>query len=262
MNQRLTRKEIKRDEFATAVGRGVEYAESHARTLTLAIGAAIAVALLAFLAYALLGSRSEKSSEALAHAMKVYNAPINATGAKPDDPKEPSFADQGARRARAKQLFEEVRDDYGSTDAADIAGLYLAQIALAEGQPDRARELWAEFVDDHGDHILASEARVNLIHLDRQQGKGEELAQRLKAMLEEEEPALPKDVILNELAVTLEQLNRKEEAVQAYQRILDEFPQSVYRATAQQKVTTLDPSRSLPGAAGPGGPPPIFPGGS
>lgn len=250
MSQRLTRKEIKRDDFASAVGRSVEYAESHARPLMLALGGIALAALLGSLIYAFLAGRGEKANEALARAIEIYNAPIDAVAAKPDDPRNPSFADETARRARAKRLFEEVRDDYGMSDAADIAGLYLAQIAVAEGKLDQARELWSGFVDDHGDTLLAAEARLNLIHLDRQQGKGQDVATRLKAMSQEEEPPLPKDVILNELGETLEQLGRREEAAQAYRQIVEDYPQSRYRASAQQKLSSLDPTRAAetPGA--------------
>src|SRR6185295_15587773 len=208
MTQRLTRKEMKRDDFATTVGKGMEYAESHARTLFVGLGVVVLAAVLFLVGRVFLGNRAEQANEALARAMKVYQAPIYAAAAKPDDPKAPSFADATARRNRAKQLFEAVRKDYGSADAADVAGLYLAQIAAEEGQLDRARELWTGFIDDHPKNLLAGEARVNLFHLDRQQGKGEDLAQRLKAMLEQDEPDLPKDVILYELATTQEQLGR------------------------------------------------------
>jgi predicted negative regulator of RcsB-dependent stress response len=251
MSQRLTRKEIRKDEFANVVGRGVEYAESHVRTLVLVIVGAVVLAGAAVGIYAFLGHRSGGASEALAAAVKVYSAPINATGAKPNDPKEPSFADETARRARAKVLFEKVRGSYSHTDAADIAGLYLAQIAVAEGKTDEARKLWTAFVDAHSDSILAGEARINLIHLDRKQGpkaKVEELATRLKAMQEQSQPPLPEDVILSELGATYEQLDRKEDAMQAYKRIMEEFPQSAYRTVAQQRLSALDPTR-LPSAA-------------
>lgn len=244
MNQRLTRKEIKRDEFAAAVGRSVEYAESHVRTIAYAIGAVLLLVALSVAFYFWRNSRLQGANEALAQAMKVYEAPINATGAKPNDPNEPSFANEAARRARAKQLLEKVRDDYGSTAAADVASLYLAQIAADEGRLDDARKIWREFVDDHGDHLLAGEARLNLISLDRNQGKAQQVAQELRDMLEQNDPALPQDVILFELGATLEQLDRKQEAVQTYQRILDEFPQSPYGSEAQQKIGALDPTRA------------------
>lgn len=246
MTQRLTRKEIKRDDFADVVGRGMEYAEGHVKTLIYAIAGVVLLAAVGIGIWMFMGSRSSDANDALAVATKVYSAPINATGAKPDDPTSPSFADESARRARAKALFQKVRDQYGSSDAADVAGVYLAQIALSEGKPEEARKLWNDFVDDHSDNILAGEVRINLIHLDRKQGpkeKVEELATRLKAMLDESEPPLPEDVILSELGATYEQLGRKEDAIQSYKRIMDEFPQSGYRATAQERMSTLDPSR-------------------
>jgi TolA-binding protein len=259
MTQQLTRKEIKQDDFATAVGRGVMYAESHARTLLLALGAVALLAVLFVVGRAFLAERAEDANEMLSRAMKVAQAPLDAEAPKPDDPANPVFADSDARRIKAKQLFEEVRSEYGSTDSADIAGLYLAQIAAEEGQLDRARELWSEFVDDHGDNLLAGQARVNLLHLDRQQGKGEEVVTRLRSMLEQEEPELPKDVVLFELATTQEQLGRKQEALQSWRRLSEEYPESGYRSDAQRKVAALDPARAAGAGAGMpgiGGPPP------
>ena len=253
MNQRLTRKEIKRDDFATAVGRSVEYAETHVRTLVYAIGGALLLIALAVGFYFYRGNLRQEASEALAKAMAVYQAPIAATGAKPADPSEPSFPTEAARQARAKEMLEKVRGDYGSTDAADIAGLYLAQIAANENKLDEARKIWTDFVDDHGNSLLAGETRLNLIDLDRKQGKGEQVVQNLRSMLEKSDAPLPQDVVLMELGTTLEQLKRPQEAIQSYQRIVDEFPESPYRQEAQQKITSLDPTRPATGGGAFGG---------
>ncbi|HEX5718503.1 MAG TPA: tetratricopeptide repeat protein [Thermoanaerobaculia bacterium] len=251
MNQRLTRQDMKRNELSTALGKGYDYAESHGRTILIAAGSLLALALLAGLFYMYRNSQAEKANTALARAIEIYQAPIDPAAPKPDDPLSPTFADEAARLARSKALFQELYDKYGSTVAGDIASVYLAQIAMAENQPERARELWNDFLDEHGDHLLAGETRVNLIRLDRNQGKGEEVAQTLTAMLDEAEPPLPMDVILNELAATQEQLGKKQEAVQSYQRIVDEFPQSPYAREASQKLSELDPSRAT-GAMGMG----------
>ncbi|HEX6865236.1 MAG TPA: tetratricopeptide repeat protein [Thermoanaerobaculia bacterium] len=250
MNQRLTRKEIKRDELATALGRSVDYAESHVRTILYAVGGVLLLLAIGVGVYFFLGARAKKANEALSYALRVDQAPIQAAGAKPDDKSEPSFATEAARDAKSKELFTALHDDFGGTEAGDVAALYLAQMAADEGQLDRARELWNEFVDDHGDHALAGEARLNLFALDRKQGKGEELVTRLRGLLEESEPPLPKDVLLHEMAVTQEQLGRPQEAVQAYQQIVDDYPQSPYRQDAQQKLSALDPSRPPGGGIG------------
>ncbi|HWM90097.1 MAG TPA: tetratricopeptide repeat protein [Thermoanaerobaculia bacterium] len=258
MNQRVTRKEMKRDELSTALGRGYDYAESHARTILLAAGVAAALVLLAGLFYMYRSNRAEKASTALAHAIEVYDAPIDPSAPKPDDPASPTFADEAARQAKAKTLFQALYDDYGSTVAGDVASVYLAQIAMAEGQADRARELWQGFLEKHDDHLLSGETRVNLVRLDRSQGKAEEVSQTLTAMLDEPEPPLPLDVVLSELAATQEELGKKQDAIQSYQRIIDEFPQSPYARDARQKIAALDPSRAtgtdgMPGMPGMGG---------
>lgn len=237
----LTRKEMKKNELAAAVHRTVDYAEHHARGLLVGVGAVAVVALLGFGVWAWLQSRSSGASEALAKAMKVYAAPIDAAAPKPDDPAAPSFASEAARRERAKPLFEAVRDDHPWSDAADVAGLFLADIAVAEGQPGRARELWTDFLDEHDDHVLAGETRLNLFVLDRSGGKAEAVAAELARLLEDPEPPLPQDVLLYELAVTQEQLGKTADAILAYQRIVDEYPRSSYRSAAQQKVTAASP---------------------
>src|SRR5215469_16569690 len=127
MNQRLTRKDIKRDEFASAVGRGVDYAESHARQLLITVGCVLAAVLAGLLAFFYLGHRSDLANQALAAATKVYGAPIDPAAPKPGDAAEPTFASEAARQARARLLFERVGQDYRWTDAADVASLYLAE---------------------------------------------------------------------------------------------------------------------------------------
>jgi TolA-binding protein len=251
MNQRLTRQDMKRNELSTALGKGYDYAESHGRTILLAAGSLLALALLAGLFYMYRNSQAEKSNTALARAIEVYQAPIDPAAPKPDDPVSPTFADEAARQTKAKALFQELYEKHGSTVAGDVASVYLAQIAMAENQPERARELWNAFLEDYDDHLLAGQTRVNLLRLDRSQGKGQEVAQTLTAMLDEAEPPLPMDVILSELASTQEQLGKTQEAVQSYQRIIDEFPQSPYAQEARQRISALDPSRA--GAMGMGG---------
>jgi predicted negative regulator of RcsB-dependent stress response len=249
MTQRLTRKEIKRDDFTSAVGRGVEYAESHVMTIVYAVAGVLALVAIGAGIFYWRSHQSQAAGQALAKAVKIYQAPVVTTGAKPTDKESPSFATEEAHRAAARKALQKVRDDYGSTNAADVANLYLAQIDSEEGKLAEARKIWQDFADAHPKHMLGAEARLNLIHLDREQGKGEEVVKELRAMLEKGDTPVPQDVLLHELGITLEQLKRPQEAAQSYQRILDEFPQSPYRQEAQQKVAALDPARAGAGSS-------------
>lgn len=259
--QRATRHQMKRNELAEAVERTVHYTEGHLRLIGIAVAAVVLLVLAVVGIRSFLKSRAVEANEALAAAVRVHQAPVGVPAPKPEDAKEPSFADETARRARAKQLFEEVRETYGSSDAGGVAAVYLGQIAVAEGRLDDARELWEEYLDDDDDSLLANQTRLNLMALDRQQGKAEELVRRLQAMLDEAEPPLPQDVVLFELATTYEQLGRQPEAEEAFQRIVTEHPQSPYRQAAQQKVADQGGLPGLGGLGGPGGlPPGLVPG--
>lgn len=237
MSDRLSRKEMKRDQFAESVGQFTEYVYGNLRTiLWIAGGIAVAVLLAVGIAF-WLQVRAAQAQEALAYARTVYQAPVGDTDPQPDDPETPTFADEASRQAKARELFQEVREDYGGSDAARVASLYLARIAAGEGDLDTARELWREAAE--GEQAGAIEARLNLISLDRAQGQTEELIADLEGMLDAQDPPLPTDMVLFELAKTYEETGREDEAADAYQRIVEEFPESGYSLEARQRAAVL-----------------------
>jgi TolA-binding protein len=152
-----------------------------------------------------------------------------------------------SRDAEARSQFELVLSDYGSSDAAAVAKAYLGEMAARSGDLDGARRLWQEFLESQEQHMLASEVRLNLMSVDRAQGRGQELVTQIKAMLEEPEADLPKDVLLHELALTQRELGLESEARQTLQRLLDEHPQSVYAADAQAELGNAATSNPLAG---------------
>jgi len=236
MSERLTRKEIKRDEFVEALESSVGWLEKNTRLL---IAGGIAVVLLIAAGFGIwfwFQSRASAASAALDEALEAYRAPVGAAAADvPDD--EPSFADEAARRERSKELFQAVVDGYGSSDPAAIARVFLGQIAADEGDLDRARELWTASVEALGDEdLLSDQVRVNLIHLDRQQGESEAVAVRLEGMIADEERPLPGDLVLWELAATYEKLGRQQDAEATYRRLTEEYPSSAYAAQASSKL--------------------------
>lgn len=241
MSQRLSRKEIKRDPFRETVEHAVDYATSHTRLIIQVAVGLVVVAAVVLGIYLYMVYRAERSEMLLDRAIQVYQADVDAAAPRPDTEANPVFADEASRRARARELFEEVP---GGTDAGAVARLYLGRIALAEGQVERARELWQRVLDSEPEALLASEVHVNLVKLDLQEGRAEEAAARLEAMLERSEKPIPEDVLLFQLAAVREQLGRTDEAISAYQRIIDEFPRSPYSAPAQQQTRALSPAQS------------------
>ncbi len=236
MSQRLSRKEIKRDEFMESMGEAIEYVRGHSRTL-IGLGLAVLAVLIVVALYmSFADRRSAKADEALAVALKVQTAAIDPVAADPEDPKAPTFASEEARTARAKELFEEVVGSFGRSDAGGIARVYLGQIAADAGDLEGARDHWQQFLDRGSEDALAVEVQVNLMALDRAAGRGDELVTELRARLSGADSGLPADLLLYQLALTLDELDRGGEAVEAYQRIVDEYPQSAYAAAARART--------------------------
>ncbi len=241
MSDRLSRKEIKRDEFAEAVQSGFVSLREHAPKLVVA-GLAILLLVLGIFAYRYYAaSREAKAGMALDRALEVYSALIDADAPTPDDPKSPTFASREARGERAAELFTEVREDFGGTDNANIALAYLGRLAADSGDLEGARKSWQGFIEDVPKGLLSASVRMDLARLDIADGRGEEVASRFDAMLASSDSALPEDVILFQLASARETLGAagEAEALAAYQRIVDEHPSSPYSAVARQKVAAM-----------------------
>jgi tetratricopeptide (TPR) repeat protein len=199
----------------------------------------VALVLIGVGIYAYLQSRVERANVLFARALAVYEADVVEEGAEPDSPNTPTFASSDARDLKAQELFQEVVAGYGGTSVGRIAGVYLGKLAQRRGDAGRARELWESFVASEADHMLAMEVRVNLLALDRADGMGEEVVTRLRELISSPSPDLPLEVALDQLASTLEDLGRPEEARDVYQRIVDEHPASPYSPRAQQKLGSL-----------------------
>ncbi len=232
----VTREDLKRNELGEAIGAGIHYAEDHKRMILYGVGAVVGAVLLAAGIFYWLGSRKDGANELLASALRADGGEVVATGATPGDEAHPSFATEAARRGRAKELFTELDSKYGSTATGRVAKLYLAQIAVAENDKERAKQLWKAFLDAEPAGALAATARVNLYKLDREEGRGAELAAALTTMLEADDKPLPSDVILYQLALTYEALDKRDDARTTYRRIVEEYPQSPYIADAQREA--------------------------
>jgi tetratricopeptide (TPR) repeat protein len=236
---KLTRQEMKRDEFLETASRLYEFISSHTRSLIFAAIGLAAVALAAAAVFAFLAGRQERANALFARALAAYSADVVGDGADPQDPFEPTFATNEERDTRAEELLREVEESYGRSSVGKIAGVYLGRLAARAGNEAEARERWERFLAVGDDTMLMTEVRLNLLALDRDDGRTEEIVSLLQDSIASERPNLPLEVALDELAVTLERSGREEEARTYYQQIVDEYPSSPYAVRARQKLQEL-----------------------
>jgi tetratricopeptide (TPR) repeat protein len=232
----LTRQEMKRDEVREWIVVAIDWLADNVKVLFAVIGGLIGLGVIVALVVQFLGNRAERAQQELAEAIRIYTAPVDPAIPDPDNEKSPVFASEDERAARAEPLFTRIHDKFGSTAAGRIAGAYLGDIAADRGDLEAARGHWQRYLGKDSESALAAAIRLDLIALERETGAGEKLAADLRNAIENGSWAVPSDVLLWELGVTLELQGQPEEARDTFQRILDEHPTSAYATRARERI--------------------------
>jgi tetratricopeptide (TPR) repeat protein len=234
MNQRLSRKELKRDRVGEVLSRAMVYLSGHLKLAAMVLGGLALVLLIGLGIDRMMGGRQDLASDALAGAIETLNAPLTGDLPPGADSGSPSHATATERRQAALAEFEVVVEKYGRSAKARIARSYIAVLRHESGESDQARTLWQELA--RGDDVLAAQAELNILTLDRQEGRGAEAETRLLTLLDGGKSVLPEDVVLYQLAVTQEQLGKSEESLQTFRRLSEEHPTSVHAAEASSRL--------------------------
>lgn len=232
---RQHRHDLKHDKFVDEIGALSVRARANQRLLLTIAGAVVAIAVIGFGIYFYRANREENAQQALAAAIEVNEASIGDT--KPEGSTGPHFKTEAERNTAAEKAFNDVRANYSGTNAADVAGLYIARMAVAKGDVKTARTLLEEFVSDHDDNILVGTARFSLYQLRIENGEAAQVAQELEAEVAKTEPVLPGDSLLVLLAQAYEVQGNAAKSKEAYRRITTEFPESPYVVEAARRAS-------------------------
>ena len=234
MGRRLTRKQIKHDDFVTLVDRGMHWMGQNWRRAALGFGGAIGLALLWWAATALLASRGTAAARALDEAITTYQTPVGAAVVTGEGA---GFATDSARLDAADAAFKRVASRYRLTSQARLARLYQARVALDRGDADRALSLLSDLASRKSDDVVARMATLDLVRLRLARSEGYQVAADLEKMAAGRDPRLPRDLALFLLAEVRAQEGKHEEAARLYRKLGEDFPESPYRYEAQQRLT-------------------------
>lgn len=232
---RQHRHDLKHDKFVDEIGALSVRARDNQRLLYIIGGSAVAIAVLVYGVFFYRGNQETKAQEVLAAAIETAEGTVGET--KPEGSTGPHFKTEAERNAAAEKQFKDVQARFSGTDAADVAGLYIARTAVARGDSKTARELLENFVDEHEDHILVGAARFSLYQLRIDNGEAAQVATEVNEELKKTEPVLPGDSLLMLLAQAHEVQGDTAKSKEAYKRITTEFPQSPYVVEAARRAS-------------------------
>jgi tetratricopeptide (TPR) repeat protein len=226
---RIKRKELKRNDLAETFGRTVDYVAHHRRGATEAIGATVAVLLLAAGFFLFRGWREHQAGKELSAALEILESPLASDAAAASAPR--TFPNPEARESEAAKHLREAAKK-GSTDAGRAAKVILA--ARTE-KPATAAETLTKVAREARFEVAAI-AEIDAARLLAAEGKTTEAIDRLKRAIESPESSIPKDALLFTLAETYEKAGSAADARATWQRLVNDYPNSPYRSEASQKI--------------------------
>ena len=233
--RREHRRELKHDRFVDEMGSLSTKARENQRFIYLGIAAVaiVAIAIYGFFFYR--STREQRAQEALSVAITTVDSPlVPQAGGQPIPGAK--FKTDAERNAAAEKQFTDVQAKFSGSDAADIAGLYLARFDATRGDAATARQLLQHFISDHPDHVLVGSARFSLYQLRIENGEATAVASELQAEIAKPTPALPPDTLLVLLAHAYDAQGNALKSKDAYKRITTEYPDSPYALEAQRRV--------------------------
>jgi TolA-binding protein len=240
--KRVERHKLKENDFARTVAQAREALDTRRSEFgVMALVAAIVVAL-AVGYFWWRSSRNAAADTMLASAVAIYDSPVvpvpaPAPGSPPPVPQPGTYPTQEAKLQAALPKFVEAADTYPSTAQGVAARYHAAGILAGLGRFAEAEQRYQEVVARAGQNsIYGRTARLGLADTLVAQGKYDNAINVYTELSRDTNSQIPVDGVLIQLGRAYARAGRKDEAVRAYNRIVSEFPQSVYVADARREL--------------------------
>jgi TolA-binding protein len=233
------KKQIKEDEFKSALEHTAEWAKGHGAEVKItALVVAVLAAVLATVGYLRSAQRVE-ATEAFAAALETFNTPVAATNPAPTDAGK-TFPSAQEKFTQALTAFDGLARKFPSRPEGRRARYFAALSRLELGQVAEAEKALVELgADRRSGELEPALARLALAELYRRSGQADKAVEGFRQIAQDPGSAVPRDGALMGLASTLEDAKKLAEAQAAYRRLHEEFPQSVYAAEARRRADRL-----------------------
>lgn len=233
-----TRQQLKQDKFAETVAEQVSWAVEHQKTLaTAGIVALVAVVIVAG-GWIYYNQRDQAAAAEIGAALRVYDAPIRpATAPKADYT---TFTSAKERAEAARKAFQQIRDKYPHTHAAEIARYFVGVTSLDMGDTATAQKILREVADSHSADLSAL-GKFALASVYSAENKNAEAIKLYEELVNHPSSTVPRSTAQLQLA-SLYQQKQPEEAAKLYQQIQKDDPNSPAAQTAASRLASLKPT--------------------
>ena len=217
------------------------------------ISSVIGVLFISYIGWSVYSSqRNQKAGEALYSAMKVYQAKIDTTGVSPD-----TFKTEEEKYRAVINKFEGLSKKYKRLDIGSIALLYAANAHYSLKEYDKAIELYGQLLSGevkdpnlHGNiaayqlnpGILRDSALYGMAYSYEQKGDVKRAIDSLLFLNSTKDTHLGETAIMT-LGRLYEKSSDKAKALETYQKIISDYPESSNIPMIKEKVERLTDSK-------------------
>jgi len=226
MNEKISRKDLKRNDLADSVGKTVDYVTSHRGSVAKSVAVAAGVAVLAAAFFAVKAYRESRAGKELSAGLATLQAPLaSEPGA---STAVQTYATGPARDQAADEHFRRAASHRGTASGRAASVILAARVE----KPPAALETFSRAARDSRSEIAAA-AQIDAAKLLASEGKTADAIARLKQAVESPEGTVPKDALLFALAQIYENSGAGADARATYLRIVNDDPNSPYRPEAR-----------------------------
>jgi tetratricopeptide (TPR) repeat protein len=241
------RHHLKDNELAIALSQANDWASRHQRSITLAIGGVVLLAVVAGGVYLWRSSVDDAARALLSDAMVVQDARVTpptetpASGnASPAGPTQPpgTYPTQRAKLEAALPKFLAAADAHPSTDPGQTARYHAASTLVSLGRFDEAIVQYDRVIAD-ASGLLPQMARLGKAEAQLRAAKTDAAIASFKELSERTDTNLPKEAMLLELARAYRVAGKNEDARKTLTQIVEQHANSPFAAEAKQELEKL-----------------------
>lgn len=233
--KRVTRKQLLKepDEFLTFSAKALRFVADNQKPVFGVIIGVVVVAL-AFAGFRYFSNLSERRAYELFEQGRLYYSAEISGGKTATD------------QEKAAEQFEKVIREYRSTDAARFSLLVYADMSYNRGDYQKAIELYQEALEAFsGEGYIQKLILGGLAYAYEAEKDYKSAAEYFQRITETQDEFMKADAFYN-LGRIMETLNHQEKALEAYNKVLQAYPDSVGSQIAKEKILRLkgDPGAS------------------
>lgn len=252
MAKRFSRKKVKQNEFVSTLERMYEFSQQaikkYSQIIFWSITAVIVFGIVSFSWNYYRNSKEEKAYVLLYRALKRFEAPVlNSQENKPLKITGPFFKNAEEKYQSSIKYFQEVLDEYPSTPSSATASYYQGLCYANLNRFDEAIVKFQQSLKAPLPKLTSPLARYALARSYETKGNFQQALKIYEKIFKKDSDFIPQDESLMKLGLCYEKLNQLDKAIAQYRKIVNDFPDSLNKTEAQDKLDAIAPPASTPG---------------